>query len=308
MRGRVATYSTAAATTSGSQAGPVARRSRSPTVSRPRRRLPAGVTVVDAGELEDEVGDAVGGLAGVVDAEAGGVAAVVLDAFEELGGELFSHAGELVEVAGFGGGFEGVDVGDLEGGPDEGDGFGAHAGEAEEFEHGGAVAGEEFGTQRHGAGGDEVADVEGHGLADAGDGEEGFGVGFGGGEGGQLGGLLLDGFGGAAVGADAEDVGTIDFEQGGGFVEEAGEGEVIHKRRAAREQNKEWPDGWPLTQYAMEFSYDVPRYCNSQTSEVQCYGSGQATASFKRVTWSACGPLLPWMMSNSTLSPSFRVL
>ena len=106
---------------------------------------------------------------------------MVFDAFEELGGELFAHAGELVEVASFGGGFEGVDVGHLEGGPDEGDRLGAHAGEAEEFEHGGAVAGEEFGAERHGAGGDEVADVERHGLADAGDGEEGFGVGFRGG-------------------------------------------------------------------------------------------------------------------------------
>ena len=51
---------------------------------------------------------------GFVDAEAAGVGAVVLDAFEELGDELFAHAGELGEMAGFGGGFEGVDVADLQ--------------------------------------------------------------------------------------------------------------------------------------------------------------------------------------------------
>ena len=153
---------------------------------------------------------------------------MVFDAFEELGGELLAHAGELVQVAGFGGGFERVDVGDLEGGPDERDGFGSHAGEAEELEHGGAVVGEQLVAQGHGAGGDEVADVGGHAFADAGDGEQRFGVGLGGGEGGELGGLLLDGLGGAAVGADAEGVGGVDFEESGGFFEQAGEGDVVH--------------------------------------------------------------------------------
>ena len=190
-----------------------------------------GGDLVDAGEGADEGGDAFGVLAGVVDAEAAGVAAVVLDALEELGGELFAHAGELVEVAGFGGGFEGVDVGDLEGGPDEGDGLGAHAGEAQEFEHGGLVFGEELFAEGHGAGGDEVADVGGHAFADAGDGEEELWGRRRGGEGGELGGLLLDGLGGAAVGADAEGVGCVDFEEGGGFVEEAGDGDVVHKVR-----------------------------------------------------------------------------
>ena len=98
-----------------------------------------GGDLVDAGEVADERGDAFGVVVGLVDAEAAGVLAVVLDALEELGGELFAHARELVEMAGFGGGFEGVDVGDLERGPDEGDGLGAHAGEAQKLEHGGLV-------------------------------------------------------------------------------------------------------------------------------------------------------------------------
>ena len=94
---------------------------------------------VDAGKLEDEVSDGGGVVAGLVDAEAGRVAAVVFDAFEEFFGKLGTHAGELGEVAGLGGGFELIDGGDLERGPDEGDGFGPHAGQAQELEHGGAV-------------------------------------------------------------------------------------------------------------------------------------------------------------------------
>ena len=111
MRGRVATCSTAAATTSGSQAGPVGEQgSRSPTVSRPRRSEPAGSDRIDAGKSQDEFGDAVGLDARGVDAEAGGVLAVVLDALEKLGDELLAHAGEGIEVSGFGGGLELVDV------------------------------------------------------------------------------------------------------------------------------------------------------------------------------------------------------
>ena len=100
---------------------------------------------------------------------------MVLDAFEELGDEFFAHAGKFGEVAGFGGGFEGVDVADLAGGPDESYGLGAHAGEAQEFEHGGFVFLQELFAQGHGAGGEERLDVGGHAFADAGDGEKGLG-------------------------------------------------------------------------------------------------------------------------------------
>ena len=40
---------------------------------------------------------------------------------------------------------------------------------------------------------------------------------------GELGGLLLDGFGGSTVRADAEGVGGVDLEEGGGFVEKPGD-------------------------------------------------------------------------------------
>ena len=184
-----------------------------------------GDDLVDAREGADEIDDGVGVLLGFVDAEAAGVLAVVFDAFEELGDELFAHAGKLGEVTGFGGGFEAVNVTDLAGGPDESYGFGSHAGETKEFEHGGFVFLQELFAEWHGSGGEEGLDVRKHAFANAGDGEELFGVVC---DGGELGGLLLDCLGGAAVGADAEGVGGVDFEERGGFVEEAGDRDIVH--------------------------------------------------------------------------------
>ena len=127
INGSAATCSTAALTTSGSQAGPVTRRSRSPTVSRPRRREPAGVISSMPGKARMR-SLMVSARLGFVDAEAAGVFAVVLYALDKLDDEFFAHAGELGELACLGGGFEAVDVADLAGRPDEGDGLGAHAG------------------------------------------------------------------------------------------------------------------------------------------------------------------------------------
>ena len=45
---------------------------------------------------------------------------------------------------------------------------------------------------------------------------------------GELDGGGLDGFGGAAVGADAEGIASCDFEQVGGLDEEIGDGAVVH--------------------------------------------------------------------------------
>ena len=47
---------------------------------------------------------------------------------------------------------------------------------------------------------------------------------------GNLLGLSFDGFGGVAVGANAERVSAVDLEQVGGFVENAGDGLVVHAR------------------------------------------------------------------------------
>ena len=118
------------------------------------------------------------------------------------------------------------------------DGLGAHAGQAQQLQHGGLVPREQLFAQRHGAGGDQVADVGGHAFADAGDGEQGLGVGVGRVSVRELRGLLLDGLGGAAVGAHAEGVGAVDLEQRGGFVQQAGEGDVVHRNAKVNERGR----------------------------------------------------------------------
>ncbi len=80
-------------------------------------------------------------------------------------------------------------------------------------------------AQRHGAGGGEVADVGGHALADAWDREQRLGIAR---PARQAGGLLFHGFSSAPVGANTERIGGIDFEQRRGFIEQAGERNVVH--------------------------------------------------------------------------------
>ena len=184
-----------------------------------------GSDLIDAREGADEIADGVGVLPGLIDAEAAGVLAVVLDALEELGDELFAHARKLGQVAGLGCGFEAIDIADLAGGPDESDRFWAHAGKTQKVEHGGFVFLQELFAQRKGAGGEDCLNVRDHAFADAGYREELFGIVC---ESGELGGLLFDSFGCTAVGADAEGVGCVDLEKGCGFIEKAGDRDIVH--------------------------------------------------------------------------------
>ncbi len=104
--------------------------------------------------------------------------------------------------------------------------FGTHAGELEEFEHGGFVFEEQLFAEGEGSGLFDFLDIGGHAFANAGDVEESLRV-FGG-EFGELDGGGLDGFGGAAVGADAKGIASADFEQVGGLDEEIGYAAIVH--------------------------------------------------------------------------------
>ena len=86
---------------------------------------------------------------------------------------------------------------------------------------------EQFGVQREASFFEHFLQVQQHSLADAGDGEDLLGFAD------QVGNLLrlgFDGFGGVAVGADAEGILAVDFEQVGSFVEDAGDGFVVHEK------------------------------------------------------------------------------
>ena len=75
-------------------------------------------------------------------------------------------------------------------------------------------------------------DVGDHAFADTGNLEQAFGIG---GDGGEGNGALLDGFGGAAVGAYAEGIARADLEEIGGFGEELCDGAIFHCCAAAVE-------------------------------------------------------------------------
>ena len=50
--------------------------------------------------------------------------------------------------------------------------------------------------------------------------------------------LLLDGLGRAAIAADTEGIGRVDFEQGGGLIEQARDGDVVHVERVLESRGR----------------------------------------------------------------------
>ncbi len=164
---------------------------------------------------------------GGIDQESSADAAVVFDGLQEFLLVLFAHAREFADLAFAGELFYAVEVADLVGAPDQSDGFWAEALNFQEFEHGGAVFFQQLGVDFDGSLVKKMLEVGEHALADAGDGEQFFGILD------QVGDLVrqsLDGLGGVAVGADAEGILAVDFEQVGGFVENSGDGFVVHGR------------------------------------------------------------------------------
>ena len=118
-----------------------------------------------------------------------------------------------------------LQIAHLVGAPDQGDGLRAEALDLEQVEHRGVIFRKQFGVQRKFAFLEHFLQVHQHAFADAGDGQHFLGIID---QVGDLLGLGLDGFGGVAVRADAEGILPVDFEQVGGFVENAGDGFVVH--------------------------------------------------------------------------------
>ena len=169
--------------------------------------------------------DFFGLLFGRVEQEASGDAAVVFDGLEQLLFLLLSHAGKLANFS-FAGQFgHALEIAYVIGAPDQGDGLGAQALDLEQVEHRGVILLKQFGVQRKFSFLEHFLQVDQHAFADAGDGEDFFGIVD---QVGDLLGLGLDGFGGVAVRTDAEGILPVNFEQVGGFVENAGDGFVVH--------------------------------------------------------------------------------
>ena len=152
---------------------------------------------------------------------------MVFDSFQKLRDELFPHARELGEMACLGSGFETVDVTDLAGRPDQRHGLRPHARQPQKLKHGGLVLLQQLLAQRYGAGRQQRHDIGCHAFADAGNVQKLFRFGN---QRGELRCLLLYRFGGAPVRADAKRIGGVDLEEGGGFVQQAGDRNVVHER------------------------------------------------------------------------------
>ena len=170
-----------------------------------------------AGIIAQMLDDFVGLPFGGVEQKAAGDAAIILDGLEQLLFLLFAHAGKLANLSFFGQLLHAFEIAYLIGAPDESDRLRSQALDLEQVEHGGAIFLEQFGVQRKFALFEHFLHVHQHAFADAGDGEHFLGFVD---QVGDLLGLGFDGFGGIAIGADAEGILRRRFRAGRRFRRE----------------------------------------------------------------------------------------
>ena len=191
---------------------------------RARRR-----NLLDARKCPDQLRDAVRELMGLIGAEAAGVAPVILDALQQLGGELLAHPRQGIQMALPGRRLQRIDIGDLQRGPDQRDRLRPHPRQAQQLEHRRLVLLQQLLPQRHRPRRHQIADIRRHALADAGNRQQFLGVRLRGRDRGQLGGLLLHRLGRAPVGADPERVCPVDLEQRCRLLQQPRDGDIVHE-------------------------------------------------------------------------------
>ena len=214
------------------------------------------------------------------------VALVIGDAGFQLFKRLLAEAGQGRGAAILKRRFKLLDRPHLQRFPKQRDTFGPHPGQSQQLQHGRLVAREQLFPQRKRAGPLDLLNVGGHALADAGDGEQFFGLVR---ERAQLDRARFHGFSSAPVRADAERVARSDLEQVRGFVQQGSDLAVLHLPIETDARSPFLPERKPPRNWV------AGRWMAQAIS--RC-----------RTTWSACGPFCPWMTSNSTSSPSFRLL
>src|ERR1700733_4330439 len=183
-----------------------------------------GRNLVDSRIFLEICGEFFGFGLGGVDEEGAADAAIVLDGLEQLGLVLFPHARQLANFS-FARQFrDALYVTDFVGAPDQGDGLRPQALNLQQLQHRGMIFLEQFGLNGEFAVAEKFLQVPEHAFADAGNRENLFGI-----DEKCLDGLraVLDRLGGVAVGADAERILPIDFEQVGGFIKNVGDGLVV---------------------------------------------------------------------------------
>ena len=144
-------------------------RSRSPTVGRMRRRLPATSAAWTPGWRAQEGQQLLGEGPGAPERDAVAAAGERFDAGEDLGFGLLAHAGQAAQLAGAGGGFQLGQVGDAQLLPEQGDLLGSQVGHLQQLHQGGGHFGFQLLEEVQPAGGEQLVDLLGDGLAHAGD-------------------------------------------------------------------------------------------------------------------------------------------
>ena len=152
--------------------------------------------------------------------------AIVLDRLEDFLLLLFAHARQFAQLALARQLLDAFQVADLVRAPQQRDRLRAEALDLQQLEHRRAVLLQQLGVQRDAPGLVEILQVRAHALADAGNFEQLLGFGNQ-----RPDGLVerFDGFGGAAIGADAEGIVAVDLHQVGGFVQDGGDGLVVER-------------------------------------------------------------------------------
>ncbi len=182
--------------------------------------------LVDARELAEILGQFASLLFGRVNQVAAPDAAVVLNGLQQFGFVLFAHAGQLANLSLAREFLDAVDVADFVGAPDECDGLRSEALNLQQLQHRRVVFLEQFHLDGELAAFEKLLEVVQHSLADAGNSQNLLGIGD------QILDLLRVIFNRlrrVAVGANAERVLPIDFEQIRRFIKNVGDGLVVHR-------------------------------------------------------------------------------
>src|SRR5579872_579660 len=172
--------------------------------------------------------DLLGLLLSDIEEKTAGDTTVVFDGLQEFGFLLLAHAREFANLALTSELLNALGIADFIGAPNEGDSLWAEALDLQQLQHRGMIFLEQLGVDRQLAFFEHFLEILEHAFADAGNLENLLRFAD------QIGNLLwvgLDGLGGVAVRADAKRILAVNFEQVGGFVENARNGFVVHSGR-----------------------------------------------------------------------------
>jgi len=196
--------------------------------------------------------------------------------------------------------FHPIHVAHLVGTPDQRNRLRSQPLNLQQLQHRRVILLEQVGLHAEAAVLEQLLQIDQHAFADAGDSEHFLGFGddvF------DLLGMIFHSLGCVAVGANAERILTVDFEQVGGFVKNVGDGFVVHGLKLNQDQG-----GVPASREGG--SLERQGFHSAGSSDRPSQFGSWSKRSFQALllTLAACGPFWPSLISNSTVSPSWRLL